>query len=318
MSFRNNLAVVVFMLLLSCKQGKEKQAFPQEDNYAASEYLIEAEELLKILGKDPNLAIIDFRKPEEYAKGHIGGALNIWRTDIEDASFPYRGMMAKKEAVEDLLGGLGIKNKNFLVVYDDSGSTNSARLWWGLKNYNYKAVRILNGGISAWTAIGGDLSTETKSTTPSAFTIPSQYPSTLLIGKEELHDMIVSKREELVVVDTRTVDEYSGKRKKGGAAKAGRIPNSIHIDWAEAIDYEGSKKFKTLPELQKIYDRMEAAVDDPIIVYCHTGVRSSHTTFVLTELLGYTNVRNYDGSWTEWSHFDNLPFEKDSITVVNK
>ena len=108
------------------------------------------------------------------------------------------------------------------------------------------------------------------------------------------------------------------KDKKKGAAKGGRIPKSVHIDWAEAFNYSGDKRIKPVEELKIIYNKLNIKKNDPIIVYCHSGVRSAHTTFVLTQLLGYKNVKNYDGSWTEWSYFNDLPFKKDSVIKIKK
>ena len=119
-----------------------------------------------------------------------------------------------------------------------------------------------------------------------------------------------------LILDTRTIDEFTGERQKRGAMKGGRIPNSIHIDWSDAINYEGDKKLKRIIDLETIYNQLKTDKNNPVIVYCHSGVRSAHTTFVLTQLLGYKNVKNYDGSWIEWSYFDDLPFKKDSITLI--
>jgi len=118
------------------------------------------------------------------------------------------------------------------------------------------------------------------------------------------------------LVDARSAEEYEGQLQKAGAKKAGRIPKSIHIDWSEAVDYGNTYTFKPISELEKIYGSIGASKEDTIIVYCHSGVRSSHTSFVLTQLLDYKNVLNYDGSWIEWSYYDHLPFENDFITLT--
>jgi thiosulfate/3-mercaptopyruvate sulfurtransferase len=120
----------------------------------------------------------------------------------------------------------------------------------------------------------------------------------------------------VIVLDTRTIDEFSGKLRKKGATKAGTIPNSIHIDWAETINHNGKKRIKSIQDLENIYSKLHIKKDDPIIVYYHSGARSTHTTFVITQLLGYKNVKNYDCSWTKWSYFNDLPFESNSIKVI--
>ncbi|NAY90782.1 sulfurtransferase [Muricauda sp. JGD-17] len=311
MNFKNSMWIVLFLsAMVSCKRGKDTTS-QEIKTYASVKHLMEVEELLEI-HKHEKVVIVDFRKDEEYKKGHIEGAINIWRTDIEDTSYPYGGMMAKKVDIETFFSKLGIKNDAILVVYDNKGSSDAARLWWLLKSYGFESVKLLNGGLSAWRQIGGSTSYEMTKTEPSIFTLPVKDALDAWIGKEELLGMVNSSNN-VIILDARTEEEFSGKRRKEGATKAGRIPKSIHVDWARSIDYEGTKKFRTFPELEAIYSELEASRDDTIIVYCHTGVRSAHTTFVLTELLGYEQVRNYDGSWTEWSQFDNLPFEKDSV-----
>lgn len=308
------------LLGFSCKEAQKEDVLDKQaktNTYVNPGQLIEAKQLLKIYNHK-NIKLVDFRKEESYSKTHIDGALNISRTELEDSSYTYKGMMPKKETVEALFGQLGIANSDTIVVYDSKGSSDAARFWWILKNYGFESVRILNGGLTAWEELDGPTSIETKRLAEKAFRFPSNSSNNLLASKDELTEMISSNEDRIVIVDARTTDEYSGKKMKEGAAKAGRIPNSIHIDWAEAIEYKGTKKFKPFTELEKLYAKMGASKGDPIIVYCHTGARSAHTTFVLTELLGYENVKNYDGSWTEWSQFEELPFEKDSITTVNK
>lgn len=285
-----------------------------ENEIEAFNHIIEVETFLDSLN-EPGLKIIDFRKLEDYKKGHIPNAIRIWRSDIEDDNYPYGGMMADKKSIEKLFSRLGINDGDTLVVYDDRGGCDAARLWWVLQNYDYPHVEILNGGLHAWVAAGGAFSMDEHVMKPTEFKLPEASGMRFLVHHEELHKM-VSAGKAPVLIDARTANEFSGKRQKKGSKKGGRIPTSKLVDWSRTIDYHGTHKFKPVAELEKIYGDLAKSKDKPIIVYCHTGVRSAHTTFVLTQLLGYTNVRNYDGSWSEWSHFEHLPFEKDSITVI--
>ncbi|NNM18671.1 MAG: sulfurtransferase [Croceitalea sp.] len=316
MRFKNSLWVLgAIVVLLSCKKGPEKTMVAAHEP-SQNLHLMEVADVISAEGEDTFL-LIDFRTAEAYEKGHIEGALNFWRPHIEDTSYAYKGMMAPKKQIEALFSKLGIQNNDHLVVYDHKGSSDAARLWWLLQSYGFERVSILNGGYQAWLDAGGKLSIEPIARSTSTFTLPEQEGLHLWIDHESLVGRLPNL-DGIVLVDARTADEYSGKRKKEGAAKAGRIPGSVHMDWANAIDLEGSHKFKPLPQLQAIYGGLGASKEDTLIVYCHTGVRSAHTTFVLHALLGYGQVKNYDGSWSQWSHLNELPFEKDSITLVNK
>jgi len=307
------ISILILFVFASCKDEKSVSSSGSiEKESTQVSYLIEAEEFQKIIHQ-PNIKIIDFRKSKYYNESHIKGALNIWRTDIEDTSFPYKGMMATKVQIEKLFSSLGIKNDDTLVIYDDNGLCDAARLWWILQNYDYTNVTLLNGGFSAWENFQGDIDSEDPSTTISNFKLPKNPSMKYYVSKD---DMLSAVKNNTFILDTRTTDEFSGKRHKKGAFKAGRIPNSKLIDWAEAVEYNGNKKFKSKADLDQIYNRLNLSKDDEIIVYCHSGVRSAHTTFVLTQLLDYKNVKNYDGSWTEWSYFDDLPFKQDSITTI--
>ncbi|TBN04004.1 sulfurtransferase [Hyunsoonleella flava] len=278
-----------------------------------TKYLIETDEL-KAIAHQPNIKIIDFRKKEIYEKEHIVGALNLWRTDIEDAAYPYEGIMASKTQIETLFGKLGIKTEDTIIVYDDNGLCEASRLWWILQNYDFNSIKLLKGGISKWKLNNGLVTTEATGMNTAVFKLKKHPKMQYYVSKE---DVIKALKNNTVIIDTRSEDEFSGKRQKKGATKGGRLPNSIHIDWAEAINYGGDMRFKELKELENIYSKLNIKKNDSIILYCHSGVRSAHTTFVLTQLLGYKNVKNYDGSWIEWSYFNDLPIEKDSITVLS-
>lgn len=314
MNWKNSF-LILCIVFSSCKEDEKKKVEPSHIEIGEPfSYLIEATDLQKIY-KNDYIKIIDFRKKEAYQNEHISEAINIWRKDIEDPKQHYGGVMATKEQIEKLFTGLGIRNEDTLVIYDDNGLCDSARLWWVLQNYDFKNVRLLHGGIDAWKLVNGPTSQKDTKFAVSKFTLPSPNSARLYASKE---DVLQALRDSVFILDTRTIDEFSGKRKKEGAYRGGRIPSSKLIHWAEAINEDDDKRLKSVTELIEIYSSLNLSKDDPIIVYCHSGVRSAHTTFVLTQLLGYTDVKNYDGSWTEWSYFHHLPKQKDSITTILK
>ena len=306
MSWR--ISIILYLLIISACKHEKANDFEKVE----ATYLIEANEL-KGIAQQPNIKIIDFRKKEIYENEHIVGALNIWRTNIEDTSYPYSGIMASKTQIESLFGQLGITTDDTIIVYDDNGLCEASRLWWILQNYDFKNIKLLHGGISEWKSNNGQVATQIPKVNTAVFKLTKHPKMQYYVSKEQVSDALNSN---VVILDTRTSEEFSGKRQKKGATKAGRIPNSIHIDWAETINYNGNKHLKSLKELEIIYSELNIKKNDSIIVYCHSGVRSAHTTFVLTQLLGYKHVKNYDGSWTEWSYFNDLPINGNNITLI--
>ncbi len=306
--------VAIILILSSCQQEQrdERSGKILTTDVDQTVYLIEANHLKEIVDH-PNIKLIDFRKQSFYEQEHMTGALNIWRSDIEDSTFPYGGMMASPLQMETLLSSLGITNEDTLIIYDDNGLCDAARLWWILQNYDFTNVKLLNGGLTAWKDINGVVTIERPAFQKTDFKITPTPSMKYYLSKENIKDALDG---DIIILDTRTPDEFSGKRQKNGAAKGGRIPKSINIDWSESVNYSGNKRFKSIEELESIYSQFTSNKEDTLIVYCHSGVRSAHTTFVLTQMLGYQNVKNYDGSWAEWSYFDDLVFIQDSITTL--
>ncbi|AUP77434.1 sulfurtransferase [Flavivirga eckloniae] len=316
---------IKMLSLLICFVSCKKRTKPHYDvlkkpvttplGYYSTKHLIESEDL-KVLNTSSNIKIIDFRKPEAFLKAHLDHAINIWRTDIEDDTFPYKGIMASRAKIEALFSKLGIKNEDELIIYDENGACDASRLWWILKNYGFDNVKILNGGLTAWEHKGGALTSDIMSYNTSSFRLPSNENMSLYADLKDIKSLVVD--DNTILLDTRTGNEFSGKRQKRGASRGGRIPNSVLLDWAEAIEFNTTKKFKSYKDLLDLYESKGITKEKKVYVYCHSGVRSAHTTFVLTELLGYKNVKNYDGSWIEWSYNKDLPIEQDTITTLFK
>lgn len=291
---------VLITLAVGCKHSVDKTDVAFKHNP-----LIEADELTNMVNED-SVVVIDMRKKEEYQKGHIPGSVNIWRTDIQTDTLPYSGMISSKKQMETLLGNLGISNNHFLVIYDDKSSCDAARLWWALDFYGFDRTALLHGGIKAWSRVGQLTQTATQRSYKN-FSFPENYSSSRFVDLEALKTQ--HNHTNMVIIDSRSIEEYNGYYKKTGAYDSGRIPGSIHIDWASNVDME-SQRFKNINDIRANYSMIDSLAT--IAVYCHSGVRSAHTTFVLTQLLGYKNVKNYDGSWTEWS-YHKLPLERETV-----
>lgn len=306
MTYRIELFLII-LILASCDQSSSEdqhasEKMETEPKYASTRYLIEPEELAESIGSESNLKLIDIRRAADYDDGHIAGATNVWRDQITDTSYHYGGMMPTKEQLEELLGRLGILPEDTIILYDDKAECDAARLWWILKCYGHTNMKLLNGGLRSWKLIDSTLSKEEVMIEPTEYRFSFGFDSTLLASHGFVRSMFNDSSS--ILLDTRSEAEYLGDVHKNGAASAGRIPNAINLDWANAVDYNGDQRFLSAKLLKERYAALGIDDSRPVVTYCHSGVRSANTLFLLTELLGYENVRNYDGSWTEWSHLE--------------
>lgn len=296
----NNFASCLMLLcfVISCNEPTNESK-NESTRVTGTKYLIDAEVLFPIAAHD-TIVLLDLQHPEDYLKGHLPNAINLWRSELNNPLFKYDGMMPERDYLEEILQRRGIPSNAFLVLYDNRGSCEATRLWWILKHYGYERMAILNGGTQDWLLVD----TLTKNVTINRMSGNFRFPENIKASSSD--DILVNdlsekiNQDRLIILDTRSKEEHEGLTLKKGARWAGSIPGSIHIDWMEAVD-QTTSRFKGIEDLQNIYK--EVLNDDRLAVtYCHSGVRSTHTFFVLTELLGRKNVKNYDGSWVEWTH----------------
>ena len=247
--------------------------------------------------------------PELYEEGHIPGSVKLhWQDDLQD---PVERDLVDRQTFERLLGGLGISNHATVVLYGDKNNWFAAYAYWYLKTYGHGDVRILDGGRQKWVDEGRPMTSEAPSPSPATYTA-SERDESIRAYRDQVREWIEDG--ETALVDVRSPGEYSGALvsppgyEQEGAQRAGHIPTAVSIPWASAVRDDGT--FKSPDELRELYGAKGVTPDRDVTAYCRIGERSAHTWFVLRELLGYENVRNYDGSWTEWGNLVDVPIEK--------
>ena len=241
-----------------------------------------------------------------YDGGHIPGAVRLdWRTELQD---PVRRDFVDQAGFEKLLSAKGISNADKVVLYGGNNNWFAAYAYWYFKLYGHDAVQLLDGGRKKWELDGRPLSSDTVTREETSYSAKEQDTS-IRAFRDEVVQAINAKN----LVDVRSPDEFAGKLlapahlPQEQAQRAGHIPSAINVPWSKAANEDGT--FKSADELRELYK--EAGIDESkaTIAYCRIGERSSHTWFALHELLGYSDVKNYDGSWTEYGSLVGVPVE---------
>jgi thiosulfate/3-mercaptopyruvate sulfurtransferase len=259
---------------------------------------------------DESIRIVEVdENPSLYAEAHIPGAIGFdWKKDLQDQV--KRDFLGPAEFGE-LFGKRGISNDHTVVLYGDRNNWFAAYTYWYLKYYGHDNVRLMNGPREKWISEGR----------PTSADVPAFDSQTF--NAQEGDESIRAYRDEVLaaldsntnLVDVRSPQEYSGELiamagyEQEGAQRAGHIPGAASVPWAQAVKDDGT--FKDAEELRQLYSDKGVVNGNPIIAYCRIGERSAHTWFVLHELLGQDDVKNYDGSWTEWGNMVAVPIEKD-------
>ncbi len=279
------------------------------NGYATPDVLVTTEWALEHR-KDTNLRFVEVDvDTAEYDKRHIEGAIGWnWKTQLQDQ---IRRDILSKEQIEKFLGESGIAPGTGLILYGDNNNWFAAYAFWLLKYYGHNDVRLINGGRKKWIAEGRPLSVDTPHYEKKSYNV-----SKVNTDIRALRDFVASKLKEPThgLVDVRSTDEYTGKilappGLQELSLRGGHIPGAKNILWSQAVNEDGT--FKSPADLRTLYEGKGIIPGlSEVTAYCRIGERSSHTWFVLKYLLGYSNVRNYDGSWTEWGNLINAPIEK--------
>ena len=273
--------------------------------YAHPERLVSGAWLEAHLG-EPGLVVVESDEDVLlYETGHIPGAVKVdWHTELND---PIVRDYVSSEAFAALLSAKGISRDSTVVIYGDKNNWWAAYALWVFTLFGHDDVRLLDGGRALWEAEGRPFTTDASTPTVTDYPVVERDDSRIRAFKEDVLDHFGHP-----LIDVRSLEEYTGQRThmpaypEEGALRGGHIPTARSVPWARAAAEDGT--FRSRAELDAIY-RDEAGIVDgvPVIAYCRIGERSAHTWFVLTHLLGIDNVRNYDGSWTEWGSAVRVP-----------
>lgn len=282
-----------------------------ERGYSNPDVLVSTDWVAEHLN-DPSIRVVESNEdPLLYPSGHIPGAVEVdWARDLNDQ---VRRDYLGREGFEALMRRIGATPDTTVVFYGDKSNWWATYAYWVFQLFGHKNAKVMDGGRLKWTQENRATSTEAPEYAPSSYTAPERDDATVRAFRDQVMAHVNAGKR---LVDVRSPAEYSGERlhmpefPNEGALRGGHIPGAASIPWARAANPEDGT-FKSADELRAIYEAEHGFhPGDDIIAYCRIGERSSHTWFVLTQLLGYPGVRNYDGSWTEWGNLVGVPIER--------
>lgn len=278
--------------------------------YAVAEALVDTQWLADHLDEPGMILVESNEDPLLYHAGHIPGAHEVdWARDLND---PVRRDYLGRAEFEKLMSRLGATKDSLIVLYGDKSNWWATYAFWVFQLFGHTKCRILDGGRGKWLAEGRTMTKEIPAARSSDYRAPERSDHDIRAFRDQV---LVHVQNHGKLIDVRSPDEFSGKLlhmenyPNEGALRGGHIPGAKNVPWAKATNPDGT--FKSAAELRALYeDQAGLNPGDDVIVYCRIGERSSHTWFALTYLLGYPNVKNYDGSWTEWGNLVGVPIER--------
>jgi thiosulfate/3-mercaptopyruvate sulfurtransferase len=275
-----------------------------ERKYTREMMLTTAAELKAKVGS-PNLCLIDVRPAEQFAEGHIPGAVHWDLFGLSLVDTREQPLNAFMFMIHHLLEMRGVSETKEVVFYDEWSGMRAARGLWFMDFFGHPNARMLDGGTRAWREAGFSLTTETVA--PKGASFKCVEHRNVLATVDDVLDAL--GKDKTVILDTRSVGEYLGTHVR--AARGGAIPGAVHIEWTDNLDASG--KFKSNAELEAMYAGVGVAADKEVLPYCQGGYRAAHS-YVALRLIGYPRVRNYIGSWKEWGDRADLPIETPART----
>jgi thiosulfate/3-mercaptopyruvate sulfurtransferase len=268
------------------------------------DFLIGTDELGE-LQKQPNVVLLDAEAPATYQRGHISGAVNLpiaLFTNLK--SRRKTGYPVSVQDAEKLLGEAGIDNDTFVVIYGNGGGKAAAGLWFALDFFGHEKMKVMNGGFRKWVKEGRTVTQDVPPVVKKKYTAKAQ-PEKVVTLKWVKKNM---RKKNVTVIDARSLNEYIGQDVPEGTSRGGHIPGARHLEWSKLSgDLE---TFKSTDEMRKILNKHGITKDTQVITYCNSGIGRSSFLSMALELAGYDNVREYTGSWEEWSGDPRLPIQK--------
>jgi thiosulfate/3-mercaptopyruvate sulfurtransferase len=264
--------------------------------------IVEPDELETKLTNE-NIQVVDLCKPDTYIQGHVPGAVHLDYAKLIRQQLPAKGLLPTEQNISEVLSAIGISPDTHVVAYDDEGGGKACRLLFTLDAIGHQHFSLLNGGLPAWANDGHALDKNIPTVEPTHY--KAHYVNANVIAdKQYILDHLQDSNVD--ILDCRTPEEYSGEKKY--ADRAGHIPGAVNMEWVLAMDQQRNLRFKSQAELTNLLDARGVTPSKEIIVYCQTHHRSAHSYIVLKSL-GFSKIRGYAGSWSEWGNSAEVPVE---------